>query len=153
MTRLLAILLACLLLATPVLAQDTAPAECDVNVAGLQLWYMAIDPDNTIAVQFIVAINSQTKVSDKFAALEAIQERVDEIAEMDHPACMEPAVEYYLDGIGVFITALESFIDSDMTSFVSQQSEAMQLIGQFRGYVAAYGVELYQTDTGTIYLK
>lgn len=153
MRRLLAILLTCLLLATPALAQDAAPVECDVNVAGLQLWYMALDPDNTIALQFIVAVNSQTKVSDKFAALEKIQERVDEITEMEHPPCMEPAIESYLDGVGVFITALESFIDSDMTSFVSQQAEAMQKIGQFRGYVAAYGVELYETDTGSIYLK
>lgn len=138
---------------TPASAQDAQSEACDVNVTALQLWYMAIDPENVIALEFITAISNTSRVTDKFAALEAIQERLDEIADMEHPACMQQAVDWYIEGVGVFITALESFIDGDVTTFVSQQSEAMQLIGQFRGYVAAYGVELYETDTATIYLK
>lgn len=141
-----------ILAAFPLSAQETTPdPDCDLST--IQEWYDEADPTDSMAVNFILTLQSSERASARFDAAEEIADRADELADSEYPACIEQAVVWYVEGLNTLAEAAESFIDGQVADFVGKQSTAMQKIGQYRGYMAALGVELHETATGTTYMR
>jgi hypothetical protein len=127
------------LMIAPVFAQsDTAePVVCE----GAQEYYDDLDPDNVVMLSASVAIGGD-RASARLRAVEAIREFAETMTESEYPDCMAVAVDWYVDAMEYLATALEAFVDGETGEFTLGFTKAGQLIGQWRGYMAAVGVEI-----------
>lgn len=132
----------------PVIAQsDTAePVVCE----GAQEYYDNVDTENVVMLSTAAAIGGD-RVSARLRAVEDIREFATSLVEGEHPDCITVAVQWYADGIQELATGLESLIDGQTTDFTLKLSKAGQLIGQWRGYMAAVGVEIVPDGENTQY--
>jgi hypothetical protein len=136
----------------PAFAQDTNTLQ-DCDLEEVTAFYEAVDPDSDASIQTLLAISSDSKTSAKFAAIEAIREIGESVSEFDYPECIEKAREWYLEGIDTMANSLESFVDGDFGTFASGYAEAMQRIGEYRGFMAAMGVDIAESETLDIYMR
>lgn len=123
----------------PVFAQsDTAkPVVCE----GAQEYYDDLDPDNVVMLSASVAIGGD-RASTRLRAVEAIREFASAMEDGEYPDCMAVAVGWYVDAMEYLATGLEAFVDGQNGDFTVNFTKAGQLIGQWRGYMAAVGVEI-----------
>jgi hypothetical protein len=134
--------------ALPAFAQSdlVAPAECE----GAQDFYDNLDPDNVVMISTSTAV-SGGRVSVRLGAVQTLRDFAIELAEREHPECVAVALDWYVEGIGNLATALETLVDGEAAQFAIQFTKVGQLIGQWRGYMAAIGVEIVPGGTATQY--
>ncbi len=132
-------------------AQKSDSSECDVVAA--QEFYDQVDPDQTASIKMLIAISSTSKASAKFAAIEDIRDLATTIEDLDYPDCVKQARDLYLDGIGKVADALEAIADGNIGTFTSLYAEAVQRIGEFRGFLMALGVEVQTSETQAIFMR
>lgn len=135
----------------PVTAQNLDANDCDI--ADAQNFYDAVDPEEKVSVQMLIAISSTNRASAKFAAIESIREVATTVEALEYPDCVEAAREWYLAGVDKIAVALEAFADGDFGTFASTYAEAVQRIGEFRGYLMALGVEVKTSETQAIFMR
>jgi hypothetical protein len=135
------------LAASAVFAQSEAePPVCE----GAQEYYDTVDADNVVMLSTSAAI-SGNRVSARLRAVETIREFATSLVEGEHPDCIAVAVQWYADGINALANGLELLVDGQTTDFAIRLAKSSQLIGQWRGYMAAVGVEIVPDGENTQY--
>ncbi len=148
---LLLTILICFSVVSPIYAQKSDSPECDVKAA--QEFYDQVDPDQIASIKMLIAISSTSKASAKFAAIDDIRDLATTVEDLDYPDCVKQARDQYLAGIVKVADALEAIADGNIGTFTSLYAEAVQRIGEFRGYLMALGVEVQTSETQTIFMR
>lgn len=150
MSKLLIVLGIVLLFALPVAAQETA---VEPTCEGAQDWYDTLDPDGEILTSFSTALSSDSRTSARFDAIDTIDDRAEAISDLEYPDCVEEPREWYLAGLDSLTEALSLLVDEEFGDYVVKQIQAMQQIGQFRGYLMALGVEVKTPENAVFFLQ
>jgi len=126
----------------PVFAQsDTAePVVCE----GVQDFYDEVDVENAVLLYVSTALTAR-RITDRIQSIDDLRAFSDNLLTSEHPDCITQAVEWYSTGLTLISNALENVINGEDDGVI--YNLAVQYIGQWRGYMAAYGVELIDNST------
>lgn len=135
------------------LAIAPAYAQEDTCQGDAQAWYDAIDPENEITASFTTVMSTAARTSARFGAIEDAADQREAIEALDYPACVEDARAWYIEGLALWETASAAFLDGEVGDFTLSALQGSRLVGQFRGYLAALGVDVYFDEDIEIYFR
>lgn len=129
------------LAASAVFAQSEAePPVCE----GAQEYYDTVDDENAVLLYASTALSAR-RITDRIKAIEDLRAFSDSLLTSDYPDCIAQAVGWYSTGLTLLSNALENIVNGEQDGVI--YNLAVQYVGQWRGYMAAYGVELTDNDT------
>lgn len=134
-----------LLCAAPVTA--LAETQTDDCAAAAQAWYDAID-DETLAQTFTSAVTSPS-AQDAVPFFNALMD----IINLDAPACVEEARDRYLSGLAWLGDSVRAKLGGDTGNQMVFGFVAFQRVGEFRGQIAALGVQILILPNAELYFK
>lgn len=118
-------------------------ADCD----GAQRWYDDIDRDDMLADGVRAMTGVIRTPSAQFAAIESVRDIADRLESDDYPSCIADIREGYIAGLRLYADAATFRLDGNDLMYFANLIPAIQSISEFRGYIAALGVELHEDDT------
>lgn len=119
---------------------EPEPPVCE----GAQEYYDEVDSENTV-LSFASTALTARRITDRIQAIEGLREFADSLLTSEYPECIAQAVGWYSTGLTLLSNALENIVNGEQDGVV--YNLAVQYVGQWRGYMAAYGVELTDNDT------